>query len=45
MPVILPPAWCLCGHAEDEHRATGSCRASVDGKRCGCPAFETDEEA
>jgi hypothetical protein len=43
--VTAPPAWCLCGHAENDHRATGPCRASVDGKPCGCPEFETDEEA
>lgn len=41
-PVTAPPRWCLCGHAEDEHRASGPCRAYDDGRPCGCRDFEEE---
>jgi hypothetical protein len=44
VPITAPPAWCLCGHADDQHRATGHCRASDGEQPCGCREFEQDEE-
>lgn len=45
MPVSPPPVWCLCGHADTDHRAAGPCRESDDdGRPCGCPSIDPDEE-
>lgn len=41
-PVTAPPAWCLCGHSDDEHGSNGRCRAKVGGKPCGCRDFEEE---